>query len=379
MNPSNPESDLWCNGLPFKERRMLSDTERLELLRRMASAERKYRFGYWASCVVRWITLISLIASIAMCVQDKNDNSNAAMLAMAIVIFLPAIGGVLQEIIIGYNNWVRFILIPVLVLFVVGVVLSNGHSLQGAMDIAMGVSAGIILFGGWIFLLMRWRIGLELREPLKQALLDVKQGEVLVFENECSIESEKRLPRIELLPNSQFLYRLNDNLVEKLEVLRSVSVSKAKGLSVPMDLGNVPQEVLEQDLEYFRRTLTDSELAELKRISNRQLRRAFIQSLGTLWITAQVVRLIENIFNRHFDPGLSGPAWLLVILVGLLVWWINFRVWLRLRLDIKERVILSARRKGTPIVDDPLEECLSESKLVWSQEGKPTGWRTSWW
>ncbi|MDO8805164.1 MAG: hypothetical protein Q7R35_12090 [Elusimicrobiota bacterium] len=363
------KSDLWCEGLPLSGRKRLSDKEAADLRRRVGVTGRRLMLARWigrlgfsmAGLGLSFFILLNASAA-------REQHPDASGLTFAAALFGPGLLGTLQEIFVGFSRLSRRLFAAVLVVLALGVLLSSRCGNSGLSDALQAIGFLSMIFGGWSMLFIRWNNARKLGPVLEQAAADAESAEILEF-------SDERVSprRLEVLPLSRFAYRVNGRLREDWEICRLVLVAAAPAGSI-----DVPWQHKTEDLGgeagYLQRHLTEEEIAELSRLSSRMVRKAFVSLLTATWFSALAFRLIEDLINRKMGGDLSWYGWVCAGLAGTFFFGKYFLAWRRLKADSEQGLMVKAKE-----TDGSTTELLPLSGIVWSAQGAPAPWRTSWW
>lgn len=131
-----------------------------------------------------------------------------------------------------------------------------------------------------------------------------------------------------------------------------------------------------EDFKTSNRDLTSDEKATLRRAASIFFRLSLaIFGLGAL-VSAFLIRFVESMIRHSFKPELSGWGWLLAILIGIVLGWGKFRLWLQIHQDIRAGETVTVRKKGTAGKDEVVKEYLPISRFHLINNEKPKDWHT---
>jgi len=218
----------------------------------------------------------------------------------------------------------------------------------------------VLMMGGGAVLLLRLLSRPRRLMSLRAALVDLADGEVRVFEQAdatSSEEPEAEAGPLEVLPRSKLVYRAGEEVSPGLWEAPVAAVGRPSPATGP-----------------GTRRLSVAELAELSAARPRLLKGAIAEVVFTTWLSAFVLRGLENWASRSLDPRLSGIGWTFACALGLFVALVRFR---------RQRALAADHRVGVvarSVADGPegavQVETLPISKQPWAIDEVPAPWRT---
>lgn len=359
----------WCEGLPLAGRKRLSDKEAADLRRWVGTAGRSLKLARWIGRIGFSIAGLGLSFFILLNASTAGEQHSGALgLTFAAALFGPGLLGVLQETFSGFSRLSRRLFAAVLVALSLGLLLTARYGNTVLSDGLEGLGFLSMLFGGWSMLFIRWNEAKKLGPALELARSDAETGEILEF-------AGKQTPslRREILPLSHLAYRINGRLQENWEVSRLLSVAEAPEGELEASWHGQPESARDGAV-YSQRHFSEEEAGELNRLTSRMIRKASVSLLAGTWFAAMAFRLIEDLIKRKMGGDLSWYGWVGAGLVGSFFFGKYFLVWTRLKADREQGLMVKVKE-----ADGSTTELLPLSGIVWSAQGVPAPWRTSWW
>jgi hypothetical protein len=222
----------------------------------------------------------------------------------------------------------------------------------------------VITFGGGAALFLRWRDRPRLLALLRLAHGDLQRGEALAFERDVSEDDseEDRARRLEVLPDSRIVYRIDGHTVFDLRQVALVGVGTpdAEAAAAPFAEGG-------------RRMLSVSELEELSVALGGFGWSAIKRAAFASWATAFVLINVDKISQGTLDARPRPIVWAAALGVGLFVGVSRIRLQRRLSVDVRAGAveqILEREGSGRRRL-----ELLPQSRLHWRVDEVPAPWR----
>jgi hypothetical protein len=351
--PVAEAAQQWLGGYRSTGRRRLEDAEASGLIARLRGELRPLRR---ANRVTRWSASVIVLA-IASYFFFRPDPNPAMTVFAALGVMILVLGplGALLEIVFAPGRGSRVFFILAVLLAVLGYWLEP-----------LAVAAGIVVIMGGLTMLLSRLLGRPRRiAALGAAIVDVHRGEVLVFESaepagEESWEEAFFHKRIEILPLSRVVYRLDGAISPTMEIAPVVSTA-----APPADPdGGAPV-----------RELSASEREELARAQPRLRWRSTSEVLQLTWLLALILRAITNVLRGHLDPRLGSVGWMLTLAGAAYLTLSRVRWHRRLAADVR-----AGRVERRPVPGSAAaSEVLPASGQQWSTDGFPAPWRIGSW
>ncbi|MEX1365850.1 MAG: hypothetical protein AB1Z98_22170 [Nannocystaceae bacterium] len=250
---------------------------------------------------------------------------------------------------------------------------------------ALGTSAVGLWLGRRIHLVRRTS---RVRDDLEHAVVDCYEGPgpdgpldpLLGRLRPTGPRHERARVRLELLPRSRLVVRMDGQRVERWEMAHVVDVAPTQPHAMRVDLPRgVAPAVSDPRMSLRRRSLTPLERAELERHIARLRRR--------WWPAAALTVLVVGLmtWNMRADPASSASDTLLdssslgwlALLVVVYVGYVR-RVLAARKLEHDRRlrwVVTVHQDRDDPHCDPPTLEVLPVSQLAWTERASPSGWR----
>jgi len=374
MKKEESHIKLYANGLLFLREKAFDGSELIDLRHSLEKSLKLEtpgrRFGLYALYLCLFLIGAYLIARFFL----KLDTEGIGTPIFLLCCFLPALAGSIHEIFYSRKTIGKIIFaFPIAyALFR----LLGPESMKS--DLLLIAACLIFIFGGWIFLLLRWSDASKVLPNIKPALKDLKLKKILVFQGMMQdIEGHEEEVTLEILPNSHLIYKVNNEIPNEwvqADVMR-LSLTPPNQFLAPWHDAPLASEET-QGLKFYQRKMSEEEQVEVNNIRKKFLKKAFISLLPSLYLTAFFVRFVESIINSNFSSELSVMGWTITLILGNIYPLKCVFSWHTLKKDQSNKLIVSVWEDGIDREQNRLlDEVLPESGMLWSSEGHPSGWR----
>jgi hypothetical protein len=375
------DSRLYCEGWPQTGERHLHAAELADLSERVRGEFRRRRP---VKQRLRAIGGVLAVTTLGFVVWNPGERPLALTLAAAFGVLLIAGGllGALEAAIWSPRAWVRWMfrigLSCAVLMVLVFESLPEGFAIALTLAVStLGVFGGVASLVERVSSVRRWRPAFAVVE------LDLAEGRVMCFGGPVPNAEDPDDPasptelKIEILPRSRFVHRVNAEISPNWETARvhAVSVARVEPSDIVFSDRAAKLQRVDESHTYRERALTPAEAAELKEIRTRLGRRAVADAVGAALFAAILVRLVESILHWRQSPELSRAGWIAVGIIVVLRVWRAAATWRALGADLRTAGVLLAWPRGASHEDPPSAEILPHSELVWTQHGEAPEWR----
>jgi len=360
-------STRYANGIECTAVRELAKSEVQSQTTKFKSANRIYKWRIRLGKITFYSSLLAIALGGLFAVVPVLKIENFYVFSIFFCCLLPPIVGTAEEIIFSTSTLSR-ILFSLVFGFSISIGLIQGISKP---SIFWWGAVLFLFFGGWIMILLRWYDAKKIYPMFAGVFRDLKSGHVEIFRTESEDFGELKL---EIFPESHLIYRFNDDEHEEWERADVIEIMPAPVGEHIAPWTNAPKNVDVNDVEFYQRHMTSNEINEIVEIKKRLDRKALVSIIPSLFITAYIVRAIENIAMREMNPEISIYGWIAVFIVCLIFplrWKYSSRL---LNRDLEKKQVISAWRSSEELKPGKvlIAEILSESGLLWFSNGMPS-------
>jgi hypothetical protein len=355
----NDRVELWCEGLPHVGERELGDVE-LRALRTRVEEEQRRR--QWRHRGLLAVNVVAMATTVAFVLLNPGDQALGLTLAAAlgVMFFAFAALGAVYGALLAETPLGRWSLRAGLV----GLVLPQSFVFGPVI---------VLLMGGPAALWFGWKEQRRLRSSFAVVEADLAEGTVLRFEAEAEAEGPQTIV-VEVLPRSGLLHAVQG------EPAPGWSPMEIQRILTPHDPDDQwPSEAHrgyqldDASHTYRERAATPAEQDELRRLRRRLIKLVVTETLALAWGAAALVSVLGRLVPW---PQLSLA--ISIVAGSLIVWraWSHVIDWRRLGRDLAIGRVLRAWSSGADLRGEPDAEFLPCSGIYWTEDGKPSGWRT---
>jgi hypothetical protein len=361
-------------------RRALGPNERAWLQLELARA-RRYVRGWDISMRIVWVMAALGTVPFYFLAYDRSRPFLARVL-LYVLLFLPAasVPPAFAEMIVGRGGKARFLFVVPLLLALVGF----GASALGG-DWRGGIAFVLFILGITTLplVVMLWWRYLKQRELLPAVERDFESGDVLVFQGTPDGRPEQLVKAglskvrtdecwFAVLPDSGVVLPSPALRVPAWVTLEVVHTAPIVGSTV---IAPVPGLPIDPEIEVLQRHMSAAEADEIARHRKHLARRAFLVFLGMGYFAARIAQVGEIAMRKSHHGQVSIGGWVIALLVAAYFGASPLRLRALLGRTLAERKVFIIRKRDAPSDAPALGELLAGTRIEWTIQGMPAGWR----